>query len=172
MSHLELMRLMLDDPVLMQVSHGIQVITDHDERRQAIFINLEIQFWSMLWEFGDLKEGNLRSQAADVFQTDAGSRYWDTFGMRRPEFSNNTRRENRFEDILNEEYQRFKISAGPGQNNRTRDDNTKPLTPSTIIGLAIATVLGGAILRKMTRKSTTRSGSSRLATLGSRLPYE
>jgi hypothetical protein len=27
---------------------------DFDERRQASYVNLWLQFWLMLWEFGDL----------------------------------------------------------------------------------------------------------------------
>src|ERR1035441_7493357 len=68
--HYDLMRMALDDPVLMEVSNQLRRLPTHNERRQAIYINLLLRFWLMLWEFDDISEASLRSYAADLFETE------------------------------------------------------------------------------------------------------
>ena len=68
----DLVKMAMDDPVYMAVM-GPE--GDFEQRRQASYANLWIQFWLMLWEFDDLSEAELREVLAqELFSSAAGHR--------------------------------------------------------------------------------------------------
>lgn len=97
----DLVRMAMDDPLYMSV---MAPGGDFDERRQASYVNLWLQFWLMLWDFGDLSEAELRNVlAAELFSSTAGRRSWERFrGVRIRD--SERRQHRRFYDILDQEY--------------------------------------------------------------------
>jgi hypothetical protein len=102
--HFELSKIALEDPLFTQVE-PVPDDLDVNTRRLIIYINLQLQFWKMLWDFGELSEVELRrSIAPRLFATPIGQYYWLKFGLRREGLLAATRSDHRFEGIMNEVY--------------------------------------------------------------------
>jgi hypothetical protein len=104
--HYDLMRLAMGDKIYTGASRALSSSRTFNERRLAIFINLEIQFWLMLWEFNEMSESELRLYIVDLLGTRAGYRHWEVHGRDRSMNVSN-RRQRRFVQIINEEFQQF-----------------------------------------------------------------
>jgi hypothetical protein len=97
----DLVKMAMDDPAYMAV---MGPGGNFDERRQTSYANLWIQFWLMLWEFGDLSEAELRKVLArELFGSTAGRSSWERFrSVRIRDFEK--KKDRRFYDILDQEY--------------------------------------------------------------------
>jgi hypothetical protein len=153
--HYDLMRMALDDPVLMEVSNQLHRLPTHNERRQTIYINLLLRFWLMLWEFNDISEARLRSHAADLFETEPSRTYWRNI---KPSLAD-TRKERRFTQIVSEEYQNS-ITSGrpdiPGNDGLSAEPHNvdRSALAGLGMGLAAAVALGVALIRRAARTSS------------------
>jgi Family of unknown function (DUF6082) len=99
--HFEIMRMALDDPLYRQVYRAREM--PENEARLEGYINLLLEYWAMLWEFGDIPEERLRSFLVELFGSKAGHLYWRKFGSARLHGSG-TKRERAFQRIANEVY--------------------------------------------------------------------
>ena len=155
--HYDLMRMALDDPVLMEVSNQLRRLPTHNERRQAIYINLLLRFWLMLWEFNDISEARLRSYAADLFETEPSRTYWRKIKTQ-PSLAD-TRKERRFTQIVSEEYQNSITSRRPdipGNDGLSAEPHNvdRSALAGLGMGLAAAVALGVALIRRAARTSS------------------
>jgi hypothetical protein len=146
--HYELYKAAMDDPDLRETSYSTSEVPSLKEQKQTIYINLQLQFWLMLWEIGNLPEDDLRLYAADLLKTEIGRGYWRRFGWARVNFESSSRKEKQFFQIMDEEYRRL---AAVGQEHRleatskTGKRTRTPVIASMLIGLAAGTVLGRSI---------------------------
>jgi hypothetical protein len=144
----DLVKMAMSDPIYMSVVGSGR---DFDERRQASYANLWVQFWLMLWEFGDLSEAELRSVLAkELFSSTAGRHAWEQFRHIRNR-DDERRIHRRFYDILDQEYE----SVGT----YTKSPRANPQDPrsrralAVTVGAWIATVLiMRMILRRIIRR--------------------
>ena len=153
------MRMALDDPVLMEVSNQLRRLPTHNERRQAIYINLLLRFWLMLWEFDDISEASLRSYAADLFETEPSRTYWRNIKTQ-PSLAD-TRKERRFTQIVSEEYQNSITSRRPdipGNDGLSAEPHNvdRSALAGLGMGLAAAVALGVALIRRAARTSSSQ----------------
>jgi hypothetical protein len=125
--HHELMRMALEDPVLMQALQPLPDFSD-DEHKQVVFLNLIVQFWLMLWKFDDIDEIELRRQlAAELFSTPIGRRSWSQYQGARNDTEARRARGRRFYDILDEEYHSATAAyAKPAPSPTTRANESEP----------------------------------------------
>jgi hypothetical protein len=121
-----------------------------NERRQASYVNLWIQFWLMLWEFGDLSEAELRRVlAAELFSSSAGRHSWERFRSIRIRDSER-RQHRRFYDILDQEYEL--IVAGAGHGLTAAPHKAGPGRIVTVIAWTVAATAAGAALWRALRR--------------------
>jgi hypothetical protein len=157
--HYDLMRMALDDPVLMEVSNQLRRLPTHNERRQTIYINLLLRFWLMLWEFDDISEASLRSYVADLFETEPSRAYWRNITAQ-PSLAD-TRKEIRFTQIVSEEYQNSMPPRPPdildcGGPSAEPHNIDRSALAGLGIGLAAAVALGVELIRRAARKSSSQ----------------
>jgi Family of unknown function (DUF6082) len=142
--HFDLYRMVMEDPSLMAVSASVARLPTIEERKHSVFVNLQLQFWLMLWDIGGINESALRGYAADLFGTAPGKAFWEEVGSDRMSLSTGARREKRFLEIVNEEYLRNAITQidisekGEACQIRTHAPNRKRVAFVLAGGLAIA----------------------------------
>ena len=148
------MRLALDDPLYRQV-FGAGSLPDEVGRLTG-YTNLLLEFWTMLWEFGDVSEPQLRLNLTEILGTDAGRAYWEYAGNLRPAGAS-SRREREFHRIADEIYRlgggRSPRGSQPQAGN-SRGDRRKR-TASRAGNCVILAVAGGAVISVIRRR---RSG--------------
>ena len=140
----DLVKMAMDDPIYMAV---LGSANDFTHRRQASYANLWIQFWLMLWEFGDLTEAELRKVLArELFASSAGRRSWEQFrGVRIR--SDEKRQDRKFYDILDQEYNAASASTHPAEPNVPR-----PRRVVAVCTWIVTATIVGAILRRALRR--------------------
>ncbi|MER7207510.1 DUF6082 family protein [Streptosporangium sp. NPDC000239] len=101
--HTDLMRMAMDDPLYRACWGTFFTSQDADEQRAHMYVNMIVNHWLMMWELRAITEAHLRSVAAVVLAGPMGWRFW-TDARRRRLVSAGTRRERRFNRILDEVY--------------------------------------------------------------------
>jgi len=149
--HFELVRLALEDPYLTEVSASVGGLTSVAERRQTIYINLQLQYWLMLWEFNDLRESTLRGYLADLFQSPAGRKYWQVFGETRTSLKTRAHAERHFLEIVSDEYSRVqRQDDGVRVHRRPNNRGNKFRMVSTVLtSVAVGLLLAVRLRRKV-----------------------
>lgn len=155
--HYDLYRAALDDPALMEVSHSISQIPSLEKRKQAVYINLQLQFWLMLWEIGSLPEATLHGYASDLFGTEPGREYWKNFGASRKSLDTGAHGEGRFLQIVNEEYKRLGEPDHDLPEQVTIVNRKSAIVAGALAGLVTGAALGGSA----TVVRTVRAAASR-----------
>jgi len=148
----ELVRLAMDNPLYFETQ--MPLMASDDQKRLMSYINLELQYWAMLWEFGDLSEAELHHHlATGLFATQIGLHYWKLFGSSRLEYIGNTRRQHDFNRLVDEVYRETATSTSI--DDRIHHDITKVQQgtrwPRVIKGgimLGIA-VIGGSLIDRI-----------------------
>lgn len=110
--HTHLIEMALADPVYQRAWGGLyDKYGSFDEYRQHGYINLIVSFWQDHYVIGGLQDQGVRSNSEGLFRGEAGRNFWtDTRDMRLQ--TAKSRRDRKFCEIMEEEYQRA-ISAGP-----------------------------------------------------------
>lgn len=109
--HFEIIRMALDDPLYRQV-YGARAMPENEARLEG-YVNLLLEYWAMLWEFGDIQEERLRSFLEELFGSSAGYVYWRKFGNLRLH-ETGTKRERAFQQIADEVYRELGQSSPDG----------------------------------------------------------
>jgi hypothetical protein len=143
----------MEDVSLTEISHGVARLPA-EERKKAIYINLQLEFWLMLWEIRAIPVQTLRGYAEDLFLTEPGRGYWNDIGSARVSLKTGARREQLFLRIVNEEYLKAVASIKPHDavvsiKSRSARDF---LRSSTALGV-IAAVAGGLAIRGIIRRN-------------------
>jgi hypothetical protein len=119
-----------------------------------MYVNLIISNWQMQYELRVFSEAPLRSAAHILFSGEAGERFWPEVRDLRVSTAS-TRRERRFHEILDEEYQHALTSpvVAPTPENSSMRSQPRRSTRRTrqVIGLAAAGVGVMAALRRLRR---------------------
>jgi hypothetical protein len=158
--HYELIRLALDDPLYRQVFDAGRM--PEEAGRLTGYTNLLLEFWTMLWEFGDVSESRLRLHLAEILGTEAGRSYWEYVGKLRPAGAG-SRREREFHRIADEIYRQ---SASPSPRKWTPRGGSpaarRRLAAPRVGNCVMLAAAGGAVISVLRqRRSCGRSGRSR-----------
>jgi hypothetical protein len=151
--HHELMRLALDDPRFGEfwISPG----ASYDSTRQIIYTNLLLQFWETLWEFDDMSEMILRKDiAAMLFGAELGRTYWAIYGEGRLANQRRSKRERRFNEILDEEYRQALALGAPPKSGG--DQAALSARPAIVVRVGVALTLAvatGAVLDRLINRN-------------------
>lgn len=146
--HYELVRLAMEDPLYMDIFGAFPSQSTTDAKRSIAYINLYLQFQKMLWEFSDISETEVHSQALSLFDTSLGRDYWQRFGEMRLQLDN-TRREHEFDLILDSAY-KHSVASGPPRHTLP-SDRAHPLSrgradfglnPEGLLAIATAVAVG------------------------------
>jgi len=125
--HTELLRMAMDDPLYRRAWGPFFASDDHDAQREFMYVNLIIANYQMSYELKTYSERLLRDSAYHLLSGEAGQRFWAA-GRERRLHTSSSRRERRFHQILDEEYQRALRS--PATAPRAEPANPSPDPPS------------------------------------------
>jgi uncharacterized membrane protein len=101
----DLLRMAMDDPDLDECWGPIPLPDDPKTRKQLLYTNMIISEWALSFETKALPEARLRAIANEMFHGHVGRTYWE--GAREARLATSaSRREQRFHEILDEEYER------------------------------------------------------------------
>lgn len=146
--HFELMRMAVEDPFYQQAFSLPDISTD--QARISGYINLLLQHWSILWEFGDISEPVLRGLLADVLHSNAGRTYWKQFGNGREQLAT-SEREIEFIRVADAVYgESTASSATLAVGSDSREERKLPSLKKTITTLAVG-ILIGVVSDRLTR---------------------
>jgi uncharacterized membrane protein len=101
----DLLKMAMEDPELDECWGPIPSPDDPKSRKQQLYTNMIIAAWEMSYETGATPEHRLRYNAHEMFSGEVGRTFWRNSRENRLSTSAN-RRERRFHQILDEEYQR------------------------------------------------------------------
>jgi hypothetical protein len=148
--HAELMKMAMDDSLYRRAWGPFFESADPDSQREHMYVNLIVSQWEMEYELKAIGEDHLRSIARVVFSGLAGQRFWRNVRDLRMASSSN-RRERRFHEILDEEYQLATRSSAIAPQARTADRSLdsrrerrgriRRLLPFLVLGAGIAAML-------------------------------
>jgi hypothetical protein len=142
--HSELVRFALERPHYQQV-FGISA---HASGGLFAYLNLMLQHWMTLWEFGDMSDRQLRQYLHDVFSSEAGRAYWITVSEARST-DVNTKRERQFHQIACQEFEQAKMTMPMTSNNEIRHPAALANKTMRIVTPWIAGVACGAALSRL-----------------------
>ncbi|MEV8631972.1 DUF6082 family protein [Streptosporangium sp. NPDC051023] len=101
--HTDLMRMAMDDPIYRACWGTFFTSENPDEQRAHMYVNMIVNHWLMMWELRAITEAHLRAISVVVLGGPVGWRFW-TDARERRLLSASTRRERRFNRILDEVY--------------------------------------------------------------------
>jgi hypothetical protein len=103
--HVDLLRMAMDDEVYRRCWGPFFDADDPDGQRAQMYTNMIVSHWELMFELHAISEAHLRESAFTVFSGEEGRRFWSGSRAMR-EVAADTRRERRFHQILDEEYER------------------------------------------------------------------
>jgi hypothetical protein len=156
----DLLKMAMDDPDLDECWGPVPPPEDPKTRKQLLYTNMIISEWSLSFETRALPDERLRAIANEMFQGQVGRNYWQSARHARLSTSA-TRRERRFHEILDEEYQRARPPAHvsttmPGTDHKL---SVRERLFWTGLGAAVA-VFGRRLSRKRVSSPTRRRRNS------------
>lgn len=156
--HIELLKMAMSDPLYCRAWGPFFASDDFDEAREHMYVNLIISSWQSRWRTYGTTEESLRVSMHVLFSGETGRRFWVTareIRMKAPA----SRREAKFDQILEEEYQLAGINPAssprlpePEATGSPRLARTpKPPRPGNgdgghQAGLVVATIIGLAVI--------------------------
>ncbi|MEH1125250.1 DUF6082 family protein [Micromonospora sp. CPCC 206061] len=153
---LELMRLLLEDPMLATIS-PTSLGVSREQWRREIYLNLLFKYLEMGYATKYVPEGSLREHIRDQFQVEGARVFW---GRARPLWasnrSNNARR--RFFDIVEAEYARHPQSEIEVVQPQAVEPQRRPTVPANAGVVLAGVALGLAGLRAVSIIRARRAG--------------
>jgi MYXO-CTERM domain-containing protein len=155
--HTELLQMAMDDEVYRRCWGPFFASDDPVGQREHMYVNLIISNWQMQYEMHVFSEPHLRSAAHILFSGEVGQRFWVEVRDLRVNTAS-TRRERRFHEILEEEYQHALTSPAVAPTPRNPSTQSQPgrssrRTWQAAFGLAAAGLGAFAALRRRRRRS-------------------
>lgn len=102
----DLLKMAMEDPDLDECWGPVPAPDDQKSRKQQLYTNMIIAAWEMSYETGATPEQRVRYNANEMFRGEVGRTFWRNSRESRLSTSAN-RRERRFHQVLDEEYQRI-----------------------------------------------------------------
>lgn len=143
MLHVEMMRFVMEDPSLMQVEGARWDGTAEasEEMRRWAYANMQLALFRSFHALKQLPTAELRMQMAARFRSRIGREHWE-FNRTWFQASERNRRDRRFGEIVEEEYQKA-VQAGEAVAERSRVSRGG-LPPGLVVGGVAAVVAAGA----------------------------
>jgi Family of unknown function (DUF6082) len=128
--HVDLLRLAMEDPVYMEC-WGAYLTDSFEEERQYAYVNLIINHWYSMYEFGECTDAILLAMGAELFSSAPGRRFWRYAGPGLKERAPN-RQASRFYRLIDEAYRKTleQPPALPPPHSDTKEP-ARPQAPST-----------------------------------------
>jgi uncharacterized membrane protein len=138
--HTELQQMAMEDELYRRSWGPFFASGDPDAQRAHMYINMIISTWQMQYELDALSEEHLRATAHLVFSGEIGQRFWSEARDLRLRTAS-TRRDRRFHEILDEEYQRALASPAVASSS---DDDAEESSQATGARRAMGWIAAGA----------------------------
>jgi hypothetical protein len=103
--HVDLLKMAMDDEVYRRCWGPFFDSDDPDAQRAQMYTNMIFSHWQLVYELNALSEEHLRQSAFVVLSGDEGHQFWTGARAMRA-VAASTKRERRFHEIIEEEYQR------------------------------------------------------------------
>lgn len=150
----ELLKMAMTDPDLDECWGPVPEPDDPKTRKQQLYTNMIVSAWEMSFEMGAIPERRLRYAANEMLRGQVGRDYWRDSREARLSTSAN-RRERRFHQIIDDEYQKVIRShrdvVPPGPRSvrcPTATANSPTLRSLLLVGIgAVGAILGRRIFR-------------------------
>lgn len=151
----ELLKMAMDDSDLDECWGPVPEPSDPKTRKQLLYTNMIVSEWAMSYETRALPEARLRANANEMFQGPVGRAYWQDARENRLSTSAG-RRERRFHEILDEEYERTRGRDGqtPAIEISGAGKARESLLRAGAVATAVAVLL---ILRRWLQRFTDRA---------------
>ena len=157
----DLLKMAMDDPELDECWGPVPEPDDPKTRKQQLYTNMIVSAWAMSFEMGTMPESRLRYAANEMFRGQVGQEYWRNARDGRIATPAN-RRERRFHQILDEEYQKAITSSNApqrrvpdGEHEPWKDDAWAIAQPLLLVLAGTGTAL---LIRRLFRYYTGRRG--------------
>jgi Family of unknown function (DUF6082) len=141
--HGDLMQMAMEDPLYRACWGDFFSSEDEDAQRAHMYVNMIINHWLLMWELNAITEQHLRAIASVVLSGEIGHRFWSD-GRELRMASVGTKRERRFNQILDEEYAKNSEPAASADAGAVTPRPAPASDKRTIYGLAGGAVLGAA----------------------------
>ncbi|WP_328854126.1 DUF6082 family protein [Microbispora hainanensis] len=102
--HGDLMRMAMDDPLYRACWGPFFSADEEDGQKAHMYVNMIFNHWLLMWELRAITETHLREISRTVLEGPIGRRFWQDVRALRMS-SSGTRRERRFNRIIDAEYQ-------------------------------------------------------------------
>jgi Family of unknown function (DUF6082) len=147
--HGDLMRMAMEDPLYRACWGAFFSSEDEDAQRAHMYVNMIINHWLLMWELSAITEQHLRAIANVVLSGEIGHRFWSD-GRELRMASVGTKRERRFNQILDEEYAKTPEPATSEDASRVTPRPSPASDKRTMYGLVGGAILGaaGAVLAR------------------------
>jgi hypothetical protein len=153
----DLLKMAMEDPDLDECWGPVPASDDQKTRKQQLYTNMIIAAWEMAYETGATPEHRLRYNANEMFSGEVGRTFWRNSRDSRLSTSAN-RRERRFHQILDEEYQRIVRvqQAGSGIMSLKKGNRKSTVDARHVAWLAAGGIITGIAcwLRRRARSSS------------------
>ncbi|MGV9304258.1 DUF6082 family protein [Nonomuraea sp. NPDC003727] len=145
--HLEMVRLGMDTPDLMQVLEAPLDGQDHQTRQMRMYYNLWLVHWLAMYELGQLPDNELRMYVADAFKGEIARQHW---ASARASFSASSRTRSRaFCRVVDEELNKAqRFPARPVIRQRHASSDTKHVLMALGVGAALTASIAALLRRR------------------------
>ncbi|GAA4633133.1 hypothetical protein GCM10023196_069480 [Actinoallomurus vinaceus] len=157
--HGDLMKMAMEDPLYRACWGAFFSSEDEDAQRAHMYVNMIINHWLLMWELNAITEEHLRAIARVVLSGEIGHRFWSD-GRDLRMASAGTKRERRFNRILDEEYRK---APAPPPRMEVETVSTVEVAPEkrTLYAVVAGVLLGAAgasVARRVVKAKTDHRG--------------
>jgi hypothetical protein len=119
--HVDVMKIALDEPMYAQC-WGPRMAPPHIDERLFYYVNLIVMLWFYSWESGELRDAQVQSYSAGLFESAVARDFWAWHGSWRLAAASGRRL--RFLRIVDREYHRAVLAGPPSRRLEAR--RTRP----------------------------------------------
>lgn len=148
--HSDLMKMAMDDPVYRACWGAFFSSEEEDAQKAHMYTNMIFNHWLLMWELRAITETHLREISRTVLEGPIGRKFWRDVRELRIS-SAGTRRERRFNQIIDEEYRKAIRTPVTPVSRPPAAVPQRGSTPRTVL-MGVLTVLGVALVVELIRK--------------------
>jgi hypothetical protein len=124
--HLDIVKLAMDEPMYAQC-WGPRMAPENVDERLFYYVNLVVLMWAEFWEAGELRDAEVKSYVASLFESEVAREYWDWHGKWQVEAASGRRL--RFLRIVDQEYDQA-VLTNPPSRRLEATQRRRPVHPS------------------------------------------